>query len=156
MNDPIYLDEVKKEYVDYNNHMNDAAYFKMFSLATEHFMDAIGLDAKGREEMDYSIFTLESHVRYLKEIKEGKKFSISCQILQHDKKRIHLFLVMNNEKSEKISSCELMLIGINLKTRKPANFPAVILKNIENFSLQTKEDDWPKEVGKIMELKRKK
>lgn len=47
----IYRDSVKAEWVDYNRHLRDAYYMLIYSLATDAFMDGIGLttraDARG-------------------------------------------------------------------------------------------------------------
>ena len=40
---------VAPAWVDYNGHMNDAEYARVFSLAVEALMDHIGLDAAGRD-----------------------------------------------------------------------------------------------------------
>ena len=40
----IYKTHVAPEWVDYNGHMNDAEYARVFSLACEALIDTIGLD----------------------------------------------------------------------------------------------------------------
>ncbi len=44
----LYRTRVADAWVDYNGHMNDAEYARVFSLAVEALMDRIGLDAAGR------------------------------------------------------------------------------------------------------------
>ena len=44
----IYTDTVKPEWTDYNGHLRDAFYMLIYSLATDAFMDRIGLDDTAR------------------------------------------------------------------------------------------------------------
>ncbi|SDI00195.1 acyl-CoA thioester hydrolase [Alteribacillus bidgolensis] len=62
----LYKDQVKKYFVDYNKHMNDAAYFRVFSIAGEQFTSSLGLNEQGRNHYGATIFTLETHVVYIK------------------------------------------------------------------------------------------
>jgi len=58
----ILESRVAPEWVDYNGHMNDAEYARVFSLALEALMDRIGLDAAGRDRHGYWVHTLETHL----------------------------------------------------------------------------------------------
>lgn len=82
---------VLREWTDYNGHLRDAYYLLVFSMATDAIMDMIGLDEAGRAATGHSMFTLESHVNYLLEVKEGALIEVHTQILGVDAKRMHLF-----------------------------------------------------------------
>ena len=45
----LYETKVAPDWVDYNGHMNDAAYALVFSRAGDALMDRIGLDAAARK-----------------------------------------------------------------------------------------------------------
>jgi hypothetical protein len=62
---------VLPEWTDYNGHLRDAYYLLVFSMATDAMMDMIGLDEAGRAATGHSMFTLESHINYLLEVKQG-------------------------------------------------------------------------------------
>ena len=57
-------------------------------------MDAIGLDEKAREVCQRTIFTLESHVNFLREVKEGAAVEVEARIVANDSKRIQLYMEM--------------------------------------------------------------
>ena len=59
---------VLPEWVDYNGHLRDAFYSLLFSYGVDGLMDRIGLDAAGREALSHSLFTLEAHIHYLREV----------------------------------------------------------------------------------------
>lgn len=90
----IYRDTVKPEWVDYNGHLRDAFYMLIYSLATDAFMDRIGLEDAGRRARQRPLYTLEAHINYLREIKEGAAVRVESRVLGHDRKRIHLYLEM--------------------------------------------------------------
>lgn len=65
----VHRDTVRAEWVDYNGHLRDAFYLLIFSFATDALLDAIGLDDAARRARGRSVYTLEAHVNYLREIK---------------------------------------------------------------------------------------
>ncbi len=91
---PCYHDTVRAEWVDYNGHLRDAFYMLIFSFATDALIDVIGLPDSVRKERGRSIYTLEAHINYLHEIKEGAQVRIDMRVLGHDAKRLHLYLEM--------------------------------------------------------------
>ncbi|WP_349408292.1 thioesterase family protein [Pseudalkalibacillus sp. SCS-8] len=146
---------VRKEWVDYNGHMNDAEYAKVFSLAVDHFIEQIGLDVEGRESLQYTIFTLETHVCYLKEAHEAEKLTITNQLLDLDEKRIHLFFTMKNEHGEVISTSEQMLMGIDTNAGRPAPFPEGVASVLDKLYSKDRDEEMPKQAGRTIGIKRK-
>ena len=67
----IYRAPVEAAWIDYNGHMNVAYYVLMFDRATDALLDRLGLGAAYRRRTDHSLFVLESHVTYEREVKAG-------------------------------------------------------------------------------------
>jgi betainyl-CoA thioesterase len=109
---PVLNATVLPEWVDYNGHMNDAAYATVFSRAGDALMDRIGLDAAARRESGQSIYTLQIMLHYFKEAKEGDAFSVSCHLLEHDEKRMRLWLEMTSPAGERHAASEQLLISV--------------------------------------------
>ncbi|WP_175943433.1 thioesterase family protein [Caballeronia sp. BCC1704] len=110
----IYRDTVRPEWVDYNGHLRDAFYMLIYSLATDAFMDDIGLGDTERRARHRTLYTLEAHVSYLRELKEGAAVRVDARVIAHDRKRIHLYLQMfEGESVEPASACEQMLMHID-------------------------------------------
>lgn len=129
---PCLETAVRSEWVDYNGHMNDGAYAVVFSEATDALMDRLGMDASFREEHRYTLFTLETHLRYLQEAHEGDRLDIEVLLLDHDAKRLHAFFVMRHADSgSPASTCEIMLMGMDRDTDRPAPFPQPIVERID-------------------------
>ena len=50
----LYATAVASDWIDYNGHMNDAAYALVFSRSVDALMDRIGLDAAARKRTGQS------------------------------------------------------------------------------------------------------
>ena len=67
-----YQTRVSPAWVDYNGHLRDAFYLLIFSHATDALMDQLGLDEAGRARTGHTLYTLECHLNFLAEVKEGE------------------------------------------------------------------------------------
>lgn len=83
-----YTTHVRTEWVDYNGHMNDAAYAIVCTEANEVFLDHLGLSAAYREQTGAALYTVEAHLRYLKECHEGESIGARSFVESHDAKRL--------------------------------------------------------------------
>ncbi len=93
----VLLDaEVAAEWVDYNGHMNDAAYALAFSHAGDAWMHRIGLDADSRQATGLTLYTLQIMLHYFKEAKLGAPLRVEGQLLEHDAKRARLWMGMRS------------------------------------------------------------
>jgi acyl-CoA thioester hydrolase len=111
---PVLEASVVSEWVDYNGHMNDAAYAIVFSRAGDALMDRIGLDAGARKRTGQSLFTLQVMLHYFKEAKEGDAFAVTCHLLEHDDKRMRLWLEMTARGGKRLAASEQLLISVVL------------------------------------------
>ncbi|MEM5435709.1 thioesterase family protein [Paraburkholderia diazotrophica] len=120
---PAYHDVVRAEWVDYNGHLRDAFYMLIFSFATDALIDQIGLDDTVRKARGRSIYTLEAHINYLREIKEGAQVRVEMRVLAHDAKRMHLYLEMfADESDEPVAAGEQMLLHVDTSGPRSAVF----------------------------------
>lgn len=146
---------VKNEWIDYNGHMNDSMYAKVFSMGGDKWMHQIGITADFRESEKYTLFTLETHLCYLKETKENEDLIVKLQLLDHDAKRTHVFLVMINANGERVATSEQMFMGIDTLEGRPAPFPEPIINQLNQIAKEQKEMEQPKEVGRMIGIRRK-
>jgi acyl-CoA thioester hydrolase len=109
---PVLETTVVSDWVDYNGHMNDAAYAIVFSRSVDALMDRVGLDAAARKRTGQSLFTLQMMLHYFKEAKEGDALAISCQLLEHDDKRMRVWLDMAAPGGERLAASEQLLISV--------------------------------------------
>src|SRR5690606_5470680 len=107
--------KVKPEWVDYNNHLNDGYYVVIFSLASDAFQDWICMSDAERRATKTTIYTLEAHVNYLREVKQGEEVEIRTQPIGCDQKRYHLARSMHTARlgDEIAAAGEFMLANID-------------------------------------------
>ena len=151
--DPLYTTKVPPEWVDYNGHLRDAYYGLICSYATDALMDQIGLDAAGRARTHGSLFTLESHIHYLHEVKLGAEVQVQLQLLGHDAKRLHIFLkLLLPDRAEPVAVCEQMLLHVDMRGPRSAAFPADVLARVQGIAAAHYSLPVPIMVGKVMQL----
>ena len=151
----VWTGNVQKDWVDYNGHMNDAAYAKVFSLALDSLMEQIGLDASGIAELEYTIFTLEAHIKYVAEAHQGQALHVEVQLLDADSKRMHLWFEMEDGEGNTVATSEQMVMGMDQSIGRPAPFPTDVEVEIAKLPLLEK-DDWPEGANQPMGIRRKK
>lgn len=127
----IYRDVVRPEWVDYNGHLRDAFYMLIYSYATDALLDAIGLDATQRTARGRSMYTLEAHLNYLHEIKEGTPVRVDVRMLEYDAKRVRLYLEMFAGAHEApVSASEQLLLHVDTSGPRAAPFDPDILARV--------------------------
>ena len=115
-----YQTPVLAEWVDYNGHLRDAFYLLIFSYATDGFMARIGVDPQ-RDQ--HSLFTLECHLNYLHEVKQGAEVQVRTRVLAHDRKRVQVYHTLHLQGvDEVLGASEQMLLHVDLQGPKSAVF----------------------------------
>ena len=109
---PVHAATVVGEWLDYNGHMNDAAYAIVFSRAVDALMDRIGLDAQARRRSGQTLYTLQMMLHYFKEAKEGDRLAVACRLLEHDDKRMRVWLEMTSADGQIIAASEQLLLSV--------------------------------------------
>lgn len=89
-----YETAVNPDWIDYNGHLREAYYGLVFSYAIDRFMDGIGIDAAYREATRGTLYTLEDHTHYLREVHADARLTVETRVLDCDAKRIHLHQTM--------------------------------------------------------------
>ncbi|MEC8917391.1 MULTISPECIES: thioesterase family protein [Salinicola] len=150
--DPLFKTRVQDGWVDYNGHMNDAEYARVFSLAVEALMDCVGLDEAGRAEHGYTIYTLETHLCYRQEAHRGEALAVALTLLDSDAKRLHVLFTLTNADDDTLATSEQMLMGIDVASGRPAPFPEPVAARVE--ALPKAGDEWPKAAGRRIGIRR--
>ena len=105
---------VAAEWLDYNGHMNDAAYAIVFSRSVDALMDRIGIDAATRKSERRTLFTAQTMLHYFSEAGEGDSLTISCHLLEHDDKRLRVWLDMTGgPQGQRLAASEQLLLSID-------------------------------------------
>jgi acyl-CoA thioester hydrolase len=110
----IYRTQVLPGWIDYNGHLRDAYYSLIVSLACDALMDRVGLDEAYRTRTRCTLYTLEMHIHFLREVKETDIVDVSVRILAMDRKRIHAAFDMRcGGLPGPAATAELMLLHVH-------------------------------------------
>ncbi len=128
----------------------------IFAKAVDEFLPRVGLTAETRKTTRHTIYTMETHVRFLWEVKLGTPVSVTCQVLDLDAKRVRVFLSMHDKvRNIVVARSEQLLMSID-QTDEPHSAPwlpesARILEGLraEHAALPV-----PKDAGRSIAIKR--
>ena len=125
---------IKKEWTDYNNHMNMAYYVLVFDQIWEIILEKFKMGEQSAKTTNMSTMVVETHTTYNNELKEGDEVEINLTFLDHDKKRLHYKMEMIEKSSKKLSATlEMLSLYIDLNKRRVAEFEDEKVKLMDSF-----------------------
>jgi len=125
---------IKKEWTDYNNHMNMAYYVLVFDQIWEIILEKFKMGEQSAKTTNMSTMVVETHTTYNNEVKEGDEVEINLSFFDHDKKRLHYKLEMIEKSSKKLSATlEMLSLYIDLNKRKVSEFEEEKVKLMNDF-----------------------
>ena len=130
---------IKKEWTDYNNHMNMAYYVLVFDQVWEVMLEKFKMGENSAKTTNMSTMVVETYTTYNNEVKEGDEVEINLTFFDHDKKRLHFKMEMIEKSSQKLSATlEMLSLYIDLNKRKVAEFEDEKIKIMNDFILKNK------------------
>ena len=125
---------IKKEWTDYNNHMNMAYYVLIFDQVWEIMLQKFKMGEDSAKTNKMSTMVVETHTTYNNEVKEGEEVEINLTFFDHDKKRLHFKMEMLEKTTKKLSATlEMLSLYIDLNKRKVAEFEEDKVKLMDDF-----------------------
>ena len=121
----MYLktEKIKKEWTDYNGHLNVAYYVYIFDIASDIMLDKFKMGEEAAKKDKKSTFVVEMHTNYNQEVRLDEEVEVHLTHLDHDKKRIHYRVSMfHKEKKYLAATNEVLSLYIDLKKRKVTEF----------------------------------
>src|ERR1700761_8472549 len=124
--------QIEPQWIDYNGHLNMAYYNVMFDRAIDELWLVLGIGPAYKKARNFSTFTAECHVRYLREIHLGDPVQNAILLVGADEKRLHTFEELRHATEGWLSATsENMTIHIDMTARKAAPSPADIRARID-------------------------
>ena len=151
-----YRDRVAPEWIDYNGHMNVAYYVLAFDRATDRLFEYLGAGEAYRRATNHSIFALEAHVTYERELREGTAFEIATQLIDADRKRLHLFHAMSRTDTGALAATiEMMGLHVDMSGPRPAPLPDPAFAKAEALLAQHRLLPPPPQLGRKIGIRRR-
>lgn len=151
-----YRDTVRPEWIDHNQHMNMGFYMVVFDFATDAFFDHVGLTRAHRKAANITTFSLEGHITYQREVREGDPLRFTTRLVDFDAKRIHYLHEMHHAEDGYLASTnELMSLHVSEETRRSAPMAEEIMARLA--AVKAAHDTLPPSpyVGRVIGLKSK-
>ena len=149
--------EVQPGWIDYNGHMNVAFYVLAFDKATDGLLDHLGLGEAYRRATNRSVYVLEAHVTYEREMKLGERLAIDTQLIDADAKRLHFFHRMSHAEAGYLAATnELLALHVDLAgpKAKAAPMPRPALAALERLLAAHRLLPPPPQLGRRIAIKR--
>jgi acyl-CoA thioester hydrolase len=115
---------VEQGWIDYNGHLNMAYYNVLFDRAVDEAFELLGCGIDYVQSRRHSCFTVEVHVRYLRELNAGDPVRVTFQLFNFDAKRMHYFEQLIHATEGWVSATsENMSLHVDMTARKSVPFP---------------------------------
>ena len=153
----IYLStgKVKKEWTDYNGHMNLAFYIHLFDAGWEVMLNKFNMGEQAAKTEKKTTFAVESHTTYDQEVKEGDEVDINLLFLDSDKKRLVYKLEMTHKNENyRAATTEVCSLYVDLNKRKVVEFEFLKRQKINDFIQQNKINFEEKDLKLLSKLKK--
>ncbi|MCX4444533.1 thioesterase family protein [Streptomyces albidoflavus] len=132
---PPFRSTVRPEWIDYNGHMSEAYYSLVFGHATDALMAETGLGPAYRESTRCSLYTVESHIRFLQDVPEAAHLAIRTRVLGVAARKAHFtheMYVVSALGAEPpadalpVATTELLAVHVDQQAGRAAAFPDTV------------------------------
>ena len=130
----LKTERVKKEWTDYNGHLNVTYYVYVFDIAADVMLDDFKMGGESAKKDKRTTFVAEMHTNYYQEVKLGEEVETHITYVDHDKKRIQYKLSMfHKEKKYLAATNEVLSLYVDLDQRKVTEFGPDRVKIMDDF-----------------------
>lgn len=134
---------IPDDYLDAMGHMNVMWYTHLFGRGMGGVFQRIGLDRSYMESNNAGSFLLESHVRYLAEVRVGQKVVIHSRLIGRTTKRFHAVQFMINCDREKLAATsEYVGTHVDLNSRRSSPLPDFVGAKLDDLVNDHTQLDW--------------
>lgn len=145
----LHSEPVREAWLDAYGHLNEAYYLIPFSNAAWALQDHLGIGVDYFERTGGAIYTVETHLRYLKEVRAPASVELDTMIFDSDAKRIHFGHVMLVDGEARAT---FECVGLHFDTR--ASRIAPLPEDVQSALEAARVSDLPDWVGRRVTLER--
>ncbi len=146
----LHSEPLQDGWLDAYGHLNEAYYLVPFSNTTWIMQDLFGIGVDYFDQSGCAMYTVETHIRYLNDVRKPAVMNIETIILGSDTKKIwfaHQMLV--NEKL--CATAEFMVLHYDTKQGRTIPMPEKVQSKLKD----TEITDRPEWVGRHINLETK-
>ncbi|MGP8297522.1 thioesterase family protein [Streptomyces inhibens] len=138
---PLFRQTVQDAWIDYNGHLSEAYYVLVFGFATDALMDTAGLDAAYRARTGCSLYTVEAHVRYLREVARDSELTLRTTVLGVDRKKLRFVheMFVGEPSGDPVATEELLTLHVDQGTGRTAPLPDATRRRLAGLTAAAPE-----------------
>lgn len=121
----LHSEALRDDWLDAYGHLNEAYYLVPFSNATWALQDHFGIGVDYYERTGGALYTVETHLRYLKEVRAPAMLEIESLVLGADAKRVRFAHMMAVEDSLR-ATFECVALHFDSRAGRTAPFPEAV------------------------------
>ena len=146
---------VAPQWVDYNQHMSESCYLLVFGDNSDAFFRYVGIGEDCRAA-GQSLYTLQSHLHYLREVALGEPIRLTLQLLDADAKRIHFMHAMfHGSSGELLATGEQLLVYVDMAAGRAIAMPAELQQRVQAICAAHAALPRPAQAGQPIGIRRK-
>jgi acyl-CoA thioester hydrolase len=153
---PLHLHDTPAlaEWMDYNGHMSESCYLLAFGDSADAFFRYIGIDEAYRAA-GHSLYTSETHLHHRAEAAEGEPLVMTLQVLDLDRRRLHLFHEMRHgDTGQLVASAEQLLVHVDMAAGRSSEMPDELYERVAAIQQAHAALPQPEVVGRPMGIRR--
>lgn len=135
----LHAEPVQDAWLDAYGHLNEGYYLVAFSNATWPLQSYFGIGTEYFDETGCALYTVESHIRYLEEVRAPATLEIESMILDVDAKKLHIAHVMTVDGRER-ATLECLLLHFDSREGRVMPFPEARLAALQAAVVADKPD----------------
>ncbi len=126
----LHSEALQSHWLDAYGHLNEAYYLLPFSNASWRMQDYFGIGVDYFERTGGALYTVETHLRYLKEVRAPAQLCIETRIFGVDAKRIWFAHSMVVDGSARATG-EFMALHYDSRAQQTAPLPASVQSTLQ-------------------------
>jgi acyl-CoA thioester hydrolase len=150
----LHRTPVLPEWLDYNGHMSESCYLLAFGDSADAFFRFVGIDEAYRAA-GHSLYTSETHLHHRREAAEGEPLELTLQLLDHDRRRLHIFHEMRQaDTGALLASAEQLLVHVDMAAGRSTDLPDDLYERIAAIGRAHRALPRPDVVGRPIAIRR--
>ncbi|MES1976156.1 MAG: carnitine 3-dehydrogenase [Pseudomonadota bacterium] len=152
---PLLDATVGAEWIDYNGHMTEWSYLKLFGDATDRLLDLIGA-GPAYVKAGHSFYTVETHIRHLGQAYRGDRLRVTTQLLGADAKRLHVFhRIFGPDCANPLATAEQMLVHVDAGAGRSSPALGVVADQVSRLAQAQSGLPPPEGAGRAVAMPRR-
>ena len=144
----VHSTPLQPGWIDYNDHLTEGYYGVVFADAGDALLERVGFDDAYRAVQRGTFYTVETHVRFVREVPKSGLLAVFTIVLGADAKRLHLFHTMVEENDGFVAATqESLLLHVNIDSVRVTPMADEILDAIQVLAAEHGDLPRPDGVG---------